>query len=171
MAQPIRKIVQQLCDTLDEQCEAHSLYGALLRKERDAITHFESQRVSEIVAEREAVAKRIEQLKTRQIEAVSVLSCNKCSKLTELIAHHCTPVEAELLSPRAATLREIINASFIENRNLGHLTQFALNMIHGSLSILWSATQKSVKSYSADGKIHQAFQPTGARLAGIRREA
>lgn len=171
MSNSTRKIIQQICDLLDEQCRVHSEYKTLLQKERVAITQFQSKDIEALAGQRETLARRIEELKNTHIGLISELSNQRTQKLLEAVEMACSKEEATLIKPKAEQLRKIINTSSLEVRNLGHLTQFALNMVHGSLSILWSATQKTVQSYAADGKLHQAFQPIGSRMAGIRREA
>ena len=58
-------------------------------------------------------------------------------------------------------LRELIKQTQGKAREYSELLNFSSNLVNGSLSILWSATQGIFKSYGRDRNIHESYHPSG----------
>ena len=143
---------------LETECALHAEYIALLEKEQKALTHFKAEEVAALAAQREKLADRLDAIQAKRREFMQQFPDAEHAKLSELIVKHCHPEDAKRLSPLVRRLKKLITRSRALGSELGQVANFSLNLIEGTLSILWSATQNITRSYSRKGVMKETYQ-------------
>jgi hypothetical protein len=165
------RLVQQLTKLLDAEARLHSEHSEILAIERQAVTAQKALDVASCAAQREDLIEKLSAKAKERESLMKELGVPAGQKLTEWVQHNLSSVEAKPVLEAIKNLKTVVNASRREVTIFGHLTQFALNMVNGALSILWSANQNEVKSYSPQGKLQKSYQPATTRQAGVLKKA
>lgn len=167
------RVIAALQRNLERSCALHEQYLDVLTEERTRLKTFSADDVERIRTKREEILGTIAELNTQRLEILSVVPEGTTRKLSELIELDTifSPRDADTLRPHVGRLKALATAVQTQNREFSQVVNFALNLVHGSLSILWSATQNVTRSYTAGGAILENRTPTGSRLQSTLREA
>lgn len=163
--------LKELGRVLEAECSAYEEYSKLLEQEHHGIVHFKAETVEAIAERRGEIVEKLQVLREERLKLGAKFPESDGAKLNDLIARHCHADDRRTLQPLAIRLRAAVSDASARGKELGQLGQFALNVVNGSLSILWSASQSVVKSYAPNGKVREAFHPATTRAAGILRQA
>lgn len=164
-------LVWALERNLDKACTLHQRYLELLAKERASLKKFSSDDIEKLREKREEFLRSIEETNAARTELLTKIPGGNTEKLSILLEKEFSPSDAARLRPRVEELRRVVTAVQHESREFSQVVNFALNLVHGSLSILWSATQDVTRSYTAAGSMQEKHTPTHSRMQGVRREA
>lgn len=164
-------LVWALERNLEKSCALHQRYLDLLVRERASLKKFSSADVEKLREKREDFLRSIDETNTARREILAKIPGGNSEKLSLLLEKEFSPVDAARLKPHVEDLRRVATAVEQESREFSQVVNFALTLVHGSLSILWSATQDVNRSYTAAGSIQEKHTPTHSRMQGVRCEA
>ena len=150
--------VNALSALLNEECALHERYLEVLSSEQDAVSGIRSEEVAALTLEREALVRAIQDINDRRIEFLRRFPESEGKKLSELLARHCHPEDLRQLNPLVKKLKLLLERSRRAGREMGQITDFALRMVNGTMSILWSATQNVTRSYTKSGVAKESYQ-------------
>lgn len=156
---------------LQRSCALHQRYLELLKRERSSLKKFSAEDVGEIRDKREELLSSMDEANAARRELVAKLPAEPSAKLSDLLPKHFSPNDAARIRPLVEELKTLAAAVQRESREFSQVVNFALNLVHGSLSILWSASEDVSRSYTAGGALQENHTPSGSRMQGVRREA
>jgi hypothetical protein len=167
------RVIAALQRNLERSCTLHERYLNLLTEERARLKTFAADDVERIRLKREELLAGIAELNAQRLEILSAVPDGTTRKLSELIDVETAfaPADAAVVRPLVLKLKKLASAVQEQSREFSQVVNFALNLVHGSLSILWSATQNVTRSYTAGGSLLENRTPTGTRLQTTLRQA
>ncbi len=155
----------RLKEVLEELQLVHEAFIELSAKERHAVISFETDKVEKITAERQKLVIRMGELTQEERQIAVELGLRDDEKLSALIDR---TVELHFLVPTLDKLKITIQRARAENSRNGAVSQFALNVVNGSMAIMRSSGDNTVTSYTRGAKIRESYHPTHARLGAIK---
>lgn len=165
------RLVSALQRNLQRACALHERYLALLEEERANLKVFSADKVDALRMKREELYHDIGTLNSERLHLLSTLPNGTTEKLSNLLDVHFSSADTRVLRPLVEKLRELATEVQAASREMSQVVNFALNLVHGSLALLWSASQNVSRSYTASGSIKENRTPNASRLEGVRREA
>ena len=165
------KLARSLEQMLEKECKLYLDYIELLDTERSWITKFNSDKLQAIRAKREVLFESMKEAHEARLAVMDKFPEGRTQKLRVIIRRYFTHDEAKRLLPVADKLRELILKTRKNGMEFNQVATYALNLVNGTLSILWSATQNVVKSYGPSGIIQESFNPSGSRSVGVLKQA
>ena len=165
------ELVGSLQTLLNQEYQLHEKLLALIELEKAAVTRADVEKVSALNQEREKLSEAAIAAKDRRLEFMARQPAGQELRLTNWIEKHCHPADQKALLPLARKLKTIIGRSQQNGREFNQLLNFALNMVNGTLSILWSATQSIFRSYGQDGAIKESYHPSDSRASTVLKQA
>ncbi len=156
---------------IKQEIDLYGRYLKLLEKERGAVVAAQSDKVLVINSERQEVVEQMRQCQDARRQYLRKFSADRNLKLTDFINRYMTPQDAKRLMPQVEKLRLAVTRAQAITGEAHQVVGFALRMISGLTSIIWSATQNVVRSYSPIGTMCEAFHRNGGRTAGVLKEA
>lgn len=150
-------IFRQLFDLLNNQTKLYEDYLKVQEDEKEALKKASVAKVKECTILRSNILERIVIVRSKVGE---ILSRENESKLLRLLSKKGSLEQKRILAPKIKNLRELIKKTQGKAKEYSQLLDFSSNLINGSLSILWSATQGIFKSYGRDRTIHQSYHPS-----------
>ena len=165
------ELVRSLLALLADEYRLHERYLKLLQEEKTAVTKARIDLIGALNQEREKLSEAMVAAGERRLQFMAGRPEGQDLRLTAWIDKHCHPADSKVLLPQARKLRDIIAKSRSGGREHMLLLNFALDMVNGTLSILWSATQNIFRSYSRGGNIREAYHPAESRAGTVLKKA
>lgn len=156
---------------LAEEIELQSRYGAILKKEQDAVMKGDADGAEHFAFERDEVITRIKDALERQRSIVKEISGEEKMPLRVAIEKFAPREEKKPLLKLAETFRKSVNNTQTETKEFGHIAAFAHSMASSLVSIIWSATQGIAKSYGKDKTVQESLHPKQSRTQGLIKKA
>jgi len=169
MSNAARLPIRDLERFIQEECRVHRRYLEVLRLEREQLSSFHSVEVSELSAERELLSSRMKELHDRRRDLMRLFPEGGSLRLREVLRLHCP--EEQALRAQAEELSELALEVRSASAEFSHVLNFALSLVHGSISLVRSATQSVTRSYTPGGEVREAYAPFVSRMQGVLREA
>lgn len=163
--------LRELEGLLREETSLCEQYLAIISKEQVAITKLNVAEVTQCATQREGCLSAMVALKERRTELLRALSDTKKVSATEVITRLTQGKERQRLLGLVEKLRAVLARVESASRECGHVVDFSLGLVNGSLSILWSATQDVTKGYTPYGTITQGTARQPRRRGGSLGEA
>ncbi|RMG42970.1 MAG: hypothetical protein D6719_04890 [Candidatus Dadabacteria bacterium] len=165
------KTVRELRRVLKEEISLYSQYVALIRKERSLVRKFKHKEINASASERNALCDKMAELQKKRISLMKKFpDWQQHQRLSKLIALYCHPEDRAELLNLTEKLRNVATEMRVESLKTSQLVNFAMKMVSGTISILWSATQSVVRSYSRRGAVKESYHPTRSRLQNLLKE-
>ncbi len=155
---PDPEFVKALSLLLEEECAVHQHYLEVLGKEQIAVSNLKSEDVATLSTEREALYERMAQISQKRQQFLTKFPESENKKLSEILVKNCHIDDIKQLSPLVKKLKLLLDRSRRAGNEMGQITDFALRMVNGTMSILWSATQNITRSYTKGGVAKESFQ-------------
>jgi hypothetical protein len=165
------QLVRYLSSSLQHELKLHQRYQHLLEAEREAVTKSEIPAMERFSRERHELHQAIQAAAAKRRDYMANLPEGQTLRLSQWIERHCHPLDSRALMPLVVELRTIIGACRRAASELSQLTRLSLDMVNGSLSILWNATQNVFRSYTASGSMKESFHPANARAERVLKQA
>ncbi len=165
------KILKKLYRHLERECELYREYIDLLNAQREALTNFKVDKVDQFNKKRASAVASMEELQRQRREILSVFPGGEDSRLTTLIDRHFSLREKARFEPLVDDLKKLVEAARKLSSEFSTVTQFAMNMVNGSLSIFHRARQCVSKSYSPGGQVKESYAPQRSRHETVLKEA
>lgn len=156
---------------LTKECALYEKYLIALEKQREALTKFETDKIDALNHKRAKLIQEMKEYEKKRLELVSELPKSKERRLVDLIREHFSGKEGIELQKLAHSLRELVQTSRAMSQEFGLANQFALNMVNGSISLIWQATQNVSRQYGRKGALSESYNPTRSRQETVLRQA
>jgi hypothetical protein len=153
-------IVRSLENVLNKECKLYKQYISILQEERSYITNFDADKLTALTAKRAALYDDMLLAQDERLQLMRSFPNNTNQKLRDLISLHLSKADQAVLSPLAEELRNLVLLAQKESKEQNQIVKFGLKMVHGVLSLFWSATQNVVRSYSRKGDIRENYNST-----------
>lgn len=153
--QLVRNVESALRTEMDLQIQ----YAALMEEEGKYISKFDAEKVTELSSKRAQVSQNIDAARMKREKLCEQFPDHTGKKLTELVSQHCHRDDAKRIKQLAEKFRILVQGNQRRGFEFGQVTQFVLNLISGSMSILWSATQSVTRSYGRNGVVRETYTP------------
>lgn len=164
------QLADRLLRALEGEILLYESYLELLGRQRDSVTRFRLDQFEKRTAKVEQLCEQMgtyaEKRKVLMQEHAPEWRDAKLSAfLREVFPKHAA------LHRSATRLKQLVEESRKEALEFSQVTQFALNMVNGGLSILWQATQNVTRRYGPQGELTESYAPTRSRKETTLKEA
>lgn len=149
---------REIYDIINKQIALYQEYLKVQDEEKEGLKRVNVQKIKENTVLRSNILEYIYVLKNKLAD---ILNREGENKILKLINKSASNEQKMILIPRIKKLRELVKQTQGKAREYSALLDFSSNIVNGSLSILWSATQGIFKSYGRDRNIHQSYHPSG----------
>lgn len=162
------RVLRALESVLKQECKLYKQYSAILDEERVALVKMKSDRVLELSSRRAELAAMMEEAGAKRAELLRHFPEGDSIKLSEIIARHCDPDDAKRILPLARELKALAAATKKRAAEFKQITSFALDMVNGSLSIIWSARNGVSKLYTRSGAVEEKNLPPARAMTTLK---
>lgn len=151
-------VFREMHDIVNKQIALYEEYLRVQNEEKEGLKRVNVQKIKENTVLRSNILEYIYVLKNKLSD---ILSKEGESKVIRLLNKKASIEQKRIILPKIKKLRELVKQTQGKAREYSELLDFSSNLINGSLSILWSATQGIFKSYGRDRNIHESYHPNG----------
>ena len=151
-------VYRELLDIINRQTSLYEEYLKIQNDEREGLKKVNIQKIKEDTVLRSNLLEYIYVLKNK---LSTILANEGENKVIKLLNKKASNEQKMILMPKIKKLRDLIKKTQGKAREYSELLDFSSNLVNGSLSILWSATQGIFKSYVRDRNIHESYHPSG----------
>ncbi|MGI6681056.1 MAG: flagellar export chaperone FlgN [Bdellovibrionota bacterium] len=148
---------RDLLDNINKQLTLYEEYIKAQNDEKESLKKADIKKVKENTALRSNI---LEYIHLHKNKLSDILTKEGESKILKLVNKKASAEQKSILIPKIRRLRELVKNTQGKAREYSELLDFSSNLVNGSLSILWSATQGIFKSYGRDRNIHEAYHPS-----------
>ena len=159
-------LTKELSEILREESRAYEEFLGLLQKEREALKCLKSEEVEVLARKREVVSNQMRSMREKRVKALSESGLSTTEKLSDVVKSKFLLSDQKILAPLIVKLRSLVEKVRIESKEFNQVVQFSMDLVNGSISILWSASHTVNRSYGRQGLINQAFQPMNPSGSG-----
>ncbi len=161
----------RLTRLLEREIKLHGRFLAVIKEQRELLTKFRVAPMEALDSRREHLAADIDQAHKERLGLLAQVEEARGKKLTEFVQEYFPAKEKIVLMPLIDELKEVVAETRVQSIEYQSITNFALNMVHGSISLLWQATQNVTRSYGRGGKLHESYSPTRSRHERVLKQA
>lgn len=145
--------VQDLESLLKKELKLYKDYEKLIDRERDNVVNFDAEKVVELTLQREQIFETLSSMQVKRMEIVGPHLKRYNLPLTQWLEKYGSVELRQRLLPLATTLKSTVRECREKIADFGQLLNFALTMVSGTVSILWSGTQDNTSTYSANSLV------------------
>lgn len=156
---------------LNTECQLYEQYLLLLEEERQSITCLNAEKIAAARYKRETVGQEMKAAQEERMSLMKGFPSSGGQRLSSLVIQHCHLDDSKRIILLIEKLRDLVKQSRTKGVEFGQVAQFALNMVNGSLSIIWTATQNVVRSYTRRGEINESYNPQHSRAQTVLTRA
>ena len=154
------RLIRQIENALLEEIKLQVSYAQLIEEEKSYIIKFKPAQITELTEKRGILYRSIAAARDRREALTLELAGEKGGgTLTALLKELAHPEDARRLTAHAEKLRALVQANQNRGREFGRLAHFALTLMGGTISILWSATQSITRGYGRNGVMKESYAP------------
>jgi hypothetical protein len=165
------KLTIELERALRAEIELYKRYIKALKIEREAFRKFDADKISELTSKRAELVERLATANQKRLDLMGRFPDNNKTRLTDMVKLFCHPKDQVVLIPLLDELKMQIALSRKEGYEMSSLSSFAQKVVNGTLSIIWSATQNVVASYTRKGTKEVKYNPNGGRDRSVLKQA
>lgn len=143
----------------------------LLTQERIAVRDFQSADVEYLASAREGLFDELTLLAEKRTKLLSEIPEGNSTRISELVKRHAAPKDAARIAVIIADIRAVISKIQRESTEQNQVLEFARGLVHGTLSIIWSATQNVTRAYTRLGAMKESYAPSSSRKQTVLKEA
>jgi|GEM_PF-2268278 len=178
-------IARELEKLLLEECMLYAKHSEVVNDEYQNVIKFNADQVQSDTGKREEMLSRLAELQKRRIVLMEQLhfgvttsgesaprrrARGELPRLSDLVTKHLDANERAKIDPLILQLKSAVLDSRRSTLQFSQLTGFALNMVNGLLSTVWSAAENVVQSYGPRGRTKQSYNPTASRRQNVIKE-
>jgi hypothetical protein len=153
---------------LRKETELLADYLRLTRDEEGLIAKFNEERVSALTLRRMEVCENLRAAQQERLNIMRALDGGANRRLRDIIIRSFHPADSKKLLPLVDGLAAQAKEAEEQSRQHRQILSFGLKAVHGLLTILWSATQNVVKSYTKKGSLKQSYHPSSGRRGSLK---
>lgn len=167
-----QSFVRSLEATLLKLSAQYDEYLKLFDEEEACVTTFDGEKLGQLSRKKDTLNHALAVTQAKLCEIKERFPKHETEKLANLVQTYLREPDATRIAKLSLQLKKKIDTFRLRAAELNQIIGFGLNVIHGSLSILWSGTQQRVTAYSPQGLLRESFGAAGAsRSSGILRQA
>lgn len=170
MQTKVHDLSEWLEESLRKEIALHKRYLEILELERAQVVKFNAEKICESAALRELIYLEILSLQRERQSRVREVTKNPRIRLSEYIKT-CLVSECDHLLPLVEELKRAVKESQANSKEFGQVLGFALNMVSSMVTMIWSAGQSIVKSYTKSGQVKESSYPQEGRSSSLLRKA
>ena len=158
-----RDIAFKLKKLIEKELLIYDSYLEVLIRQRQTVSQFQLDKFEQ---NNKKLLHYSEQLEKAHLERQALqhsITEEKSKKLTEFIQETFQGREQAELMRMALLLKEKVETSQRESKEFQMISNFALNLVNGSISLLWQATQNVTRCYSPKGDVTESYSPNKSR--------
>lgn len=167
----LRQDILKLERLIDLEVSVYEQYIELIAEERKHTVHFNATKLAELTAKRGELIDVMHQFQEQRRSMLKAWSGTSRTKLSTFVKEYFAPEEAKRILPKVERLRELVTKCRETSDQFNQVVRFSLNVVSGLISILWSATQNVLRSYTPNGKMKESYHPARSRSAGVLKQA
>lgn len=164
------EVFNTLHSMLEQECRLYLQYDKTIEEERRYISKFDTEKIRQLSSEREKMYELMKEAQAERRELIKRVASNSRLRLSDFISQTFSGQELKVLQDQVEKLRSLIKHSQSHAREFSQVVGFALKLVGGMASIIWSATQNVVRSYTSGGKIQETYHGSRARGSGLIKE-
>ncbi len=163
--------VAKLERMLGAECLIYKRYLAVLKEERRFIIKFDSEKITALCSERGRLCDEMQAALNERTALIKSFVGHSRGRLSDHILQLFKQEDAQRLMPKVEELRKLVEQCHAGSKEFKQVIEFSLKLVSGLVSIIWSATQNLVKSYTQSGTMRESYHPTTSRQAAMLRKA
>jgi hypothetical protein len=163
------RTIRSLEMLLVKECRLYEQYLTVLLEERTSIIRFNAETLGQLTVKRAALYEEMLKAQDTRLELMRSFPSNQGKKLRDLITQYCTPEDKRRLLPLAEKLKSLVESVQQQSKEQNQILGFGLKLVHGMVSLFWSATQNVVRSYSRKGVTKEAYNPASRNSNVLKR--
>jgi hypothetical protein len=134
-------------------------------KEREALTSFSIDDIENLTRLREEAIWQLQKNKIARQELLTALNGDKIP-----LSAYVAKVNDEQLKSSFTELKSLLSVTHERHLEQHRIATFALNVLSGSMSIIWSGTHTESTVYGKYGALSKTYLPVGERVLGTIKE-
>lgn len=166
-----RRLIRQLQSMLQKECKLYAEFIGMAREQRKWIVKFNADKIEALNRRRKELHRMMQAIQAERLIIMQQFPDSQGRRLSSLIADYCVKEDQKALLPLVEQLRALV----VESQKIGsesnHVVQFALNVINGSLTIFWQATQCVTKAYGRNARVQKSYAPRSSRDETVLKQA
>ncbi|RME59077.1 MAG: hypothetical protein D6780_05665, partial [Candidatus Dadabacteria bacterium] len=163
-------IGQRLLRLLSREIELYSRYLKLTKEQKNAVSFFKREQLEKLNKERSLVLEAIEEAHNQRLLLLKPFNHNK-RRLTDIVQTEFSAGEWRDLQEKAFALKKIALEARAESERIKGVIQFAVDIVNGSLSLIWQLTQSVTRIYSRKGQVKEKRCPRYSREERVLKKA
>ena len=164
-------ISRDIESTLKKEISVHERYITALREQRQFITKFQIKKLEELDAKRIAMIAEMQTLNEKRIALSKRFPEHQGKRLSTLVEVNLPKEDARRNTLLIDMLRDLLGRERALSVESNQVLKFAINLVHGSMSLLSQASQSIVRRYSRSGDLKESVTPNHSRKERVLKEA
>lgn len=153
------------------ECSLHQRYLDLLEQERKLVVEGNHHRVTNLTEQRQSLSEEMDSAHQERKAWMEKFPGGRDMRVTEVIKRNFRSSETRVALELAHKLRELVVALRKSSTEFTLVVNNTLTLVNGTLSILLSAAQHVVRSYSSQGQLREQFHPVSQHVGTIVKQA
>ena len=162
-----KQTARELEDLIKEEISVYTRYLTVLDEERRDLVASRAERLLMHSAERSHLVNLMRAAQDERRKIMRRYSADRLLTLSAFIQTYLPEKEGARLMPLVAQLKNLVRSAQSDTGEFSQVASFAMRMMSGLVSILWSATQNIVRSYSPQGRMKEVYHPSVGRAAAV----
>lgn len=162
---------QKVALLIEEEASLHEQHAAILTEERKALKAFKTESVQAWALERERIVDRLQGVQDAYKAVLKSFPQPGRHRISDIVRNFFHPDDVSRIMPLIERVKKIRLDTRREGSEFAQVARFSMGLINSTLSILRSATETIVKTYTRSGLSKESVVPTSAQRAKITREA
>jgi hypothetical protein len=146
-------------------------YSEALNRHREVLVKYQEAPFLKNQKKLENLQAELVDVKDQLISIMSSEPQAEGKKISELAQEHAPANEQAQILLLVEEIRSLVEKVKKETTEFRVVTQFGLQVVHGSLSLLWQGTQNVARNYTPHGEIKESLTPSRSRKEITLREA
>ncbi len=151
--------VREVERVLREEIQLQLEYASILEEENSVLSKFNAEKLEYLSAKRGEICERIMRFRDVRRDLVLEIRPDGDSTITKILNEEAHPTDRSRLVPLCEKLKILVNSNRARSSEYSCLANFALGVVNGTLSLIWSATQSVTRAYGRSGKINESYAP------------
>jgi len=156
---------------IERELLVYDSYLEVLIRQRETVSTFNIEKFEQNNKRLLHYSQQLEQAHHQRQELLKSLAGQEGKKLSEFVDENFVGREHAELTEMVLRLKARVETSQRESKEFQMISNFALNLVNGSISLLWQATQNVTRCYSPRGDVTESFSPTKDRAETTLKKA
>jgi len=154
---------QKLKRLIEKELLIYDSYLEVLIRQRETVPQFNLELFEKNNKKLLHYSEQLEKAHNDRQKLLKSIPGGEGQRLSDFVEQHFVGREQSELMAMVKELRSKVETSQNESKEFQMISNFALNLVNGSISLLWQATQNVTRCYSPKGDVTESFAPTKNR--------